>query len=154
MKKAVVVDTSLAIKWILEEADSEMAEALLLEWSQKGIILYAPPLLAYEITNVLFKHVRKSEISIERAKGAFAEVLLLGIELDFPQDHALSLRALELAQKYALPATYDAHYLALAERENCELWTADSRMWRTVQGKLLWVRNLSEFRPLTDQGAG
>jgi predicted nucleic acid-binding protein len=147
MKKAIVVDTSLAIKWVLKEADSEAAEALLLEWSQNEVVVYAPPLLAYEIANALFKNVRKGEISIERAKGAFAEILLSGIELDFPQDHALSLRALELAQKYALPATYDTHYLALAERENCELWTADSRMWRTLQGKLPWVRNLSDYRP-------
>ncbi len=147
MKKAIVVDTSLAIKWVLKEADSEAAEALLLEWSQNEVVVYAPPLLAYEIANALFKNVRKGEISIERAKGAFAEILLSGIELDFPQDHALSLRALELAQKYALPATYDTHYLALAERENCELWTADSRIWRTLQGKLPWVRNLSDYRP-------
>ena len=147
MKKAIVVDTSLAIKWVLKEADSEAAEALLLEWSQNEVVVYAPPLLAYEIANALFKNVRTGEISIERAKGAFAEILLSGIELDFPQDHALSLRALELAQKYALPATYDTHYLALAERENCELWTADSRMWRTLQGKLPWVRNLSDYRP-------
>jgi predicted nucleic acid-binding protein len=39
----------------------------------------------------------------------------------------------------------DAHYLALAEQQNCEYWTADTRLWNTVRGKLSWIRWLGDY---------
>jgi predicted nucleic acid-binding protein len=140
MKNVVVVDASIAIKWILEEPDSDVAETLLAEWSNNGILILAPSLLAYEITNALHRKVRKDEITLDRAKEALAE-----IDFDFSTDFALSTRALELANHFSLPATYDSHYLALAERKGCELWTADLQMWNSIRGKLAWVRWLSEY---------
>ena len=50
------------------------------------------------------------------------------------------LRILELASQFKLPARYDAHYLALAEREQCEFWTADERLYNSVKDQLSWVR--------------
>lgn len=150
MKNVVVVDTSIAIKWVIDEEDSDLAEALLLEWSSNGITLYAPSLLTYELSNVLYRNIRKGAISIADARRAFAKIRLTGIELDFPDNYILNAKAVELANKYDLPAAYDAHFLALAEREGCELWTADTRMWRAVQGKISWVRNLHEYEPAKD----
>ena len=114
MKNVVVVDTSIAIKWVLDEPGSEEAEALLLEWSSKGITLYAPALLTYELSNVLYKKIRRGELTIADARRAFAQIRLTGIELDFPDNYTLNAKAVELASKYSLPATYDAHFLALA----------------------------------------
>lgn len=151
MRKAVVVDTNVAIKWILKEPDSDIAKALLAEWIHKEIILLAPGLFAYEATNILYKNVRKGEISLERARYALTTILNSELELIFSQDAFFSTRAIELADQYGLLATYDAHYLALAEREGCELWTADTRMWKAVQGKIPWVRNLHEYQPAKDQ---
>lgn len=151
MRKAVVVDTNVAIKWVLKEPDSGIAKALLAEWINKEIIMLAPGLFAYEVANILYKNVRKGEISLERARYALTTILNSELELIFSSDAFLSTRALELADQYGLPATYDAHFLALAEREGCELWTADTRMWRAVQGKISWVRNLHEYEPARDQ---
>lgn len=151
MRNTVVVDANIALKWIFNEEDSHIALALLRDWSKQRIVVQAPVLLTYEVTNILYQKKRRGLISIERVKDAQRELLLLGLEFDFPQDHTLSRRAVELAHKYDLPATYDTHYLALAEREDCEFWTADTRMWRTVQGKLPWVRNLHEYRSANDQ---
>jgi hypothetical protein len=39
----------------------------------------------------------------------------------------------------------DARYLALAERESCEYWTADERLWNSVRAQLGWVRWLGEY---------
>jgi len=40
-----------------------------------------------------------------------------------------------------------SRYLALAEREDCEYWTADARLWNAVRGNLPWVHWLGDYRP-------
>lgn len=150
MKNTVVVDSNIALKWVLDEPDSPAALALLAEWTRKRITIIAPALLAYEATNILFQNVRKNKITFDTASNGLKRVILAGIEFDFPYDYRLSLRAIELANKYNLTAAYDPHYLALAEREGCELWTADTRMWKAVQGKISWVRDLSEYKSAND----
>lgn len=145
MKDTVVVDTSIAIKWVLQESDSDIAETMLIEWSSNGVVILAPALLTYEVTNALYKKAHKDEITFEMAKEALTKVLLSGVVLNFSQDSNLGRRAIELARQFGLPATYDAHYLALAEREGCELWTADTRMWNSIRGKLVWVRWIGDY---------
>jgi predicted nucleic acid-binding protein len=145
MRDVVVVDTSIAIKWVLQESDSDIAETMLIEWSSNGVVILAPALLTYEVTNALYKKARKGEITFETATEALTKVLLSGVALNFSQDSNLGRRAIELAHQFGLTATYDAHYLALAEREGCELWTADKRMWNSIRGKLTWVRWIGDY---------
>jgi len=145
MRDVVVVDTSIAIKWVLQESDSEIAETMLIEWSSNGVVILAPALLTYEVANALYKKARKGDFTFETAKEALTKVLLSGVALNFSQDSNLGRRAIELARQFGLTATYDAHYLALAEREGCELWTADTRMWNSIRGKLTWVRWIGDY---------
>ncbi len=145
MKNVVVVDTSIAIKWVLNELDSNTALALLAEWKRKKIVMLAPVLLAYEATNALYQKVRGGKITFDTAKEGLTQVILTGLQFDFLQDPTLGLRALELAQNFSLLATYDAYYLALAEREGCDFWTTDTRMWRSVKPQISWVRLLEEY---------
>lgn len=49
-------------------------------------------------------------------------------------------RALSLATRFTLPATYDAHYLALAEELGCEFWTADKRLAGATDGAFPLLR--------------
>ncbi len=145
MRNAVVVDTSIAIKWVLNEADSAVALALLAEWRNKKTAMLAPALLAYEASNTLYQNVRRGKITFDTAKQGLTKVILVGLQLDFSQDPALGIRAIELANNFSLPATYDSYYLALAEREHCNFWTADTRLWTAVQGKLSWVRWMGDY---------
>lgn len=146
MKTAVVVDANIGLKWIIDEEGSEEATALLDKWNNQGITMLAPYLFMYEITNILYQNVRKGRILLDRAMTGLGDILLLGMDFDDSYDDSLGRRAIELTHQYDLKATYDAYYLALAEREKCELWTADSRMWRAVQGKISWVHDLSEYK--------
>lgn len=146
MRNKVVVDTSIVIKWVLNEPDSAMALALLNEWSANGVAICAPALLIYELTNALYQHMRKNDETLDEAKQALVDAFVVELELDPSLDIAMSMRAMELAQQHKLPATYDPHYLALAERENCECWTADKRLWNAVKGKLSWVRWFDEYQ--------
>lgn len=143
----VVVDTSIVIKWVLFEPDSPKAQALLFDWTGNSIEILAPPLLAYEAADSLYRKARKGEITLDRARLALRKLLDSDIEFDSYFDKSLSLRALELASNYNLPATYDAHFLALAESKGCELWTADTRLWNTIRGKLAWLRWLDDYVP-------
>ena len=149
MKKAVVVDTSIVLKWVLDEPDSSLALALLTRWFNDEIVIQAPALLTYEVANALFQRVRKGEIAVESAWQAFDDALFPELMLNFIEYTEMSKRAISLAHQYNLPATYDAHNLALAEYEKCEYWTADTRLSNAVKDKLSWVHQLSEYQETT-----
>ncbi len=71
------------------------------------------------------------------AQPALKAALALPIHLHGEPD--LHRRALDLAQRFSLPATYDAHYLALAEHLGGEFWTADGKLSSRAQPALPWV---------------
>jgi predicted nucleic acid-binding protein len=62
-------------------------------------------------------------------------------------DDSLSERALSLSGELGLQQCYDSHYLALAEREGAEFWTADKKCWDAVQAKLPWAKWLGNYHP-------
>jgi predicted nucleic acid-binding protein len=147
MKNKVVVDASLALKWVLKEPDSSDAEALLLKWQKQGTEIHSPALLTYEIANILYQNVRKGMITMEEASASISDIFSTGLRVNFSRDATLHRRALELAAYFHLPAAYDPQYLALAERKECEFFTADTRMWRAVKDQLSWVHLLSDHTP-------
>lgn len=145
MKNAVVVDASIAIKWVLKETDSHIALALLDDWIDSEIEIHAPSLLTYEVTNAFYRRIRKGEIPFYDVRRGLTEIIYKVIVFDFPEEPDFNIRAMELGQQFGLPATYDTHYLALSESMGCELWTADLRMWNTIKGKLGWVRWMGDY---------
>jgi predicted nucleic acid-binding protein len=88
--------------------------------------LIAPSLLHYEVANTLYQRQRLGRVSAELAALQLDRCLRLPIELY--GDGQLHARALEIAFERRLPATYDAHYVALAERFRVPLWTSDQRL--------------------------
>jgi predicted nucleic acid-binding protein len=142
----VVVDASLALKWVLDEPDSIAAVQLLNSWTNQATKVIAPALLTYEIANTLHRQVIKGKITYDEAKQGLEDIYATGILLTFLRYEDISVRALKFAQDFQLPATYDAHYLALAQYENCGYWTADTRLWNAVKGKLNWVRWFGDYQ--------
>jgi hypothetical protein len=49
-----------------------------------------------------------------------------------------STRCLAVA-RFGIGATYDAHYLAVAEQEKADFWTIDRRLVSAVAAELPWV---------------
>lgn len=146
MNNFVVVDASIALKWSLTEPDSSKAIALLDEWRKKRIVVIAPALLIYDANNILYRAARAGKITLDAARDGIDLILKIA-RLDFSGDSALNMRAMEWGSRFGLPASYDAHYLALAEQQGCELWTSDTRLWRSVKGHLDWVRTLENYSP-------
>lgn len=146
MTDIVVVDASLALKWVLSEADSNTAITLLQYWNNDNMEIIAPALFTYEATNILYRQVVTNKLSYEEVSKLLTKLLSIGILLNFAQYREISIRAMELAHRFGLHAAYDAHYLALAEHEKCEYWTADSRLYNAVKDKLPWVHQLNEYQ--------
>jgi len=134
----VVVDASLALKWVVEEPYSGEARSLLAEWGNHRRKLLAPALFLYEVANALAKRIQRREFTLEQAKERLRFFLESGPLLQ--QIAAIHPRALELMERFGLATAYDAHYLALAESQRCECWTADARLWNAVKKELRWVR--------------
>ena len=139
MTEFVVVDASLAVKWLVDEDDSDKAHAVLESWVTHDVTRIAPYLMPFEVANVLHRRVVRGELSV--SNGARMMTRLLGSRLELHQSTGLHVRALELASQLSQGAVYDAHYLALAEEFGCELWTADEKFHRAAEtgGNVHWI---------------
>src|SRR5579863_3393733 len=144
MSDAVVVDANLALKWVLLEEDSTLSMGLLDKWTDERKKIMAPALFAYEVSNILHRQALTGKLTYDEALRGLSKLFSLGILLNFSWYEEMSGRAIEFARRFHLPATYDAHYLALAHREQCEFWTADARLWNAVKSELYWVHLLGE----------
>lgn len=117
----LVVDASVAVKWVLDEPASERAAAL----RDSDSDLIAPSLVRAEIGSALWRAALRGDITapdaaraLNLAVGHYARSILLA---------ELADNALELAIELRHPI-YDCFYLALAQRERCALITADRRL--------------------------
>jgi len=133
-EKRVVVDASIAIKWVVSERGTEAALGMLDCWAKEDVRISVPCLMFVEASNALYKRVRREELTIAQAVALLE--CLMGLGVDVMDTTVLHPRAMELAGRFGLPATYDAYYLSLAEALRCELWTADERLFNTVKHEL------------------
>ena len=110
-----VLDSSVALKWVLPEADSGKAIRLRDEYKNAIHELIAPDIFTPEIANGLASAERQGRI-----KAGEAASLLLDIVRQTPVIHSSSqllIRAIEVAVS-TRQAVYDCIYLALAEAEH------------------------------------
>ena len=119
-----IVDTSVAVKWAVDEEGSELAAPFL------GGDVVAPDLLRSELANALWKKVRRNEIGALQAVAGFAAI---EAALTFLPTDRLAARALDIALTIAHPV-YDCVYLALAESTGIRILTADRKLIVNCQG--------------------
>jgi predicted nucleic acid-binding protein len=115
----LVIDASVAIKWVIEEHGTREAVSL------RRHRLFAPELLVAECANVLWKKTRRRELTAEEAR--LAARLLQRADVELAPMRALLEPATELAIAMDHPA-HDCAYLALAENLSCDLVTADREL--------------------------
>ncbi len=146
MNSQICVDVNMVLKLIFAEVDSPLAQRLWETWTDAGVEVVAPPLLAFEGTSVICNKVYRGLVSPEEGELMFQSFHLLGVRLLYPD--GLHHRAWELARRYNRSQAYDSHYLALAEILSLELWTADERLYNAVHPDLPWVKWLGDYRPV------
>jgi predicted nucleic acid-binding protein len=120
-----VIDASIAVKWVVEETGS--ADALVLR--QAGRII-APELLLAECANILWKKVRRRELS--KPEAILAARLLQGADMEIVSTRSLLESATLIAIELDHPA-YDCLYIALAAASGCRFITADDRLLRKLR---------------------
>jgi predicted nucleic acid-binding protein len=123
-----VLDASVGIKWVMNEVDSMEARHLRDHFRNQIHELLAPDSFPLEAAHALTKAGRR---------GIVTDATRLWVELmvDSPQlfpSVPLMLRALAIANQARI-GVYDCLYVALAEREGCELVTADTRLINSLQ---------------------
>lgn len=133
----LVVDVSVVVKWFLPE---DMAEAALRVAASDRAFL-APELLGAEFANTLWKKQLRREVEGSFAAGILDNFRRVAIETFGLMPLLPTAFAIASAAGHSV---YDCLYLALAEREDCPLVTADRRFYRAFAGghlghRMFWI---------------
>lgn len=130
--RPLVLDTSVAVKWHLEEEYSNEAARVLDAVGSEVSELLAPSTLQPEFFNTLWQQRRRGEISIEEVRQAWAD-FQAGEPATLYEPADLMPRAAELVLETGV-IIYDALFLALAEYADTVMVTADGKLLRTLKG--------------------
>ena len=140
----LTIDASVAIKWLVDETDSAKARSFLPVWNGDEVVvehvLISPVFVLLETHYVLAKRLNKGEIAPEQlvsATGLLRQFLTLEAVDDqlAKEAEVISIgsqptgEGSSTIQPYNI---YDCVYLALANRLNSTLVTADKRQWEVA----------------------
>jgi predicted nucleic acid-binding protein len=120
-----VIDASVGGKSVLPEVHSDKAIRLLDEYRQAIHELIAPDFYPVEVAHAITRAERQGRLTPAQGTAGLRDILTLLPRLEA----ALPL----LPRAYAISSSfrtgvYDCIYIALAEREQCQLITADARL--------------------------
>jgi predicted nucleic acid-binding protein len=152
-----MIDSTVMVKWVLPETDSDKAVRLRDDFRQSVHELLSPDIFAVEACHALTRAERQLRIAPGDARVLFLDILTTPPRVFAFQP--LLLRALDISSSMRI-GVYDCIYVALAEQEHCDVVTADTTMVRTLQPAFPFIHSLSSLprarrqNPLTASGGG
>ncbi|MBI4449226.1 type II toxin-antitoxin system VapC family toxin [Candidatus Woesearchaeota archaeon] len=137
-----VIDSSIAIKWYTQEADTSSALRLRSFLMNRTITLIAPDLILYELCNALRwnKQFSRNDVFL-----VLASLWASGLRIVSPR-----IGLMEDAIRIAFDAhvtLYDASFLALAQQERVKLITSDVKLAKTSSPYVLTLKDCLEELP-------
>lgn len=133
----LVVDAGVAIKWFVHEIHSVEARRIL----QQGHRLFAPDLLVVEFGSVLWKKVRRGDLSREEAWNIHG--MFKTVPMSLRSSNGLFASALDIAFQSGR-SVYDSLYIACAVLLEIPMITAGERLYNATRNgpltrHIVWV---------------
>lgn len=140
--RTLVLDSSVAAKWVLpDEEDSPGALRLLDDVRHQRVAIVAPELFRNEVTSVVARAMRSGRLSDESG-DALRRLEDMGIL--FAASARTPLDTVRVAMELR-QSPYDCCYLALALELGCDLYTADRRFIRGTSGVYPCVKDIEDY---------
>jgi predicted nucleic acid-binding protein len=137
-----ILDSNIALKWVLAEPDSGLARQLRADYQQAVHDLLAPDVFPIEIAHALTRAERQARIATSQAAFLWADIMSTTPLLILSSP--LIPRAIQISSSERA-GVYDCLYVALAEREGCDLLTADEKLIKKLQPNFPFIKPLSSL---------
>jgi predicted nucleic acid-binding protein len=137
-----VLDSSVAFKWVVPEIDTPKAVKVRDEFRSGVHELISPDVFPPELAHALTRAERQGRIPLADAVTRLIDVLTT-CPILIPS-LPLLLRATTISSSTRV-GVYDCLYVALAEREGCELVTADTRLLNSLQPSFPFIIALASL---------
>lgn len=137
-----VLDSSVGFKWLVPELHSDKALRLRDDYRNGILQLIAPDIFLVEIAHALTRAERQKRIT--PAQGALALIDMINMQPQLVSFIALLPRAYQISSDRHV-GVYDCLYVTLAEREGCDLVSADDRMVKSLQPHFPFVIALASL---------
>ena len=143
MISSVVIDANLAVYSVINTPQSTRAAGLLESFIRQDLTLCAPRLWWFEVTSVIHRYQFADLIS---ESTAYAALAVLTGDLDVQPIEVPMRSAFDWATRLRQKSAYDGFYLAAAEQEGVELWTADQALVNNArQIGISWVHGPGDY---------
>lgn len=137
-----VLDSNVGVKWLLQEDHSDKARALRSEFARGLHEFLAPDIFTIECAHAMTRAQRQGRVTPSEVNAFMADLLTT-----LPRFHphqALLPRGIEISLQ-ARHGVYDCLYVALAEREGCEMLTADARLVNSLKPSFPFIIDLTSL---------
>jgi predicted nucleic acid-binding protein len=125
----LVVDSSVAVKWVVPEPHSAEARRILDAYLAGSLTLLAPDIIGAEIGNIAWKKHLFQGMPVADAENIVA--FFRTVHFQLTPTGVLLEEAFKLAVTHKR-SMYDSLYLALSVREGCRLVTADEKLVNAI----------------------
>lgn len=134
------IDTSVWIPYLIPETLQPQARSLIVPLLTSNVRLVAPVFVWVEVGSVLRKKVRLGAITSAQAEGFYDDFCQMPV--DYLDSDTIRVKTWTIAKQFSLATLYDAAFLAVAELEEAEFWTADQSLLNTLTPRPAYVKKL------------
>ena len=133
----VIFDTSVAAKWYFNEENSNEAKKLLEDNLRVQNEVIEPYIFLFEMGNIFLNKKTVDQEAINSAIDRLNRIGINFIDISFFEIDKI----IQFAYSSHL-SFYDASYVFLAQKLDCEFYTADKKLFNKVKSRKIKIRLL------------